>query len=563
MLTPTYLEQLPEPMIELVSRLQNEIIADITKRIVKGKYDTPSAQWMLYKANQLRLSSADVNKIIAKDAKLRERTVREMYSDSVKLALHDDAEIYRYAISENKLPAENGDKITSYFKDVAHNDFFSRGLKNTQGLMRNLTNSMAATANRTLSDALDLAWLEVSSGAFTVDEACFKAVTALTEKGLAVVEYKSGHKDQVDVAVRRAVRTGINKTCCDMQLDFAAEMGSDLVEVSSHLGARPTHADWQGQIYSISGKHPKYKPFSVTGYGTGDGLGGWNCRHSFFPYFEGISLAANMPDFTTKENREMYDNQQQQRAYERAVRKSKRELAGIDAARQSATDPVLKDKLDKEFERKSVTLKNREERLKNWCSEKGLAMDSSRVRTAGFGRSVSQKAVWAAKKKLQVPNNALNPLDNSGGSGIMKEKFNSISDPMFEVTGSAFVSHPQEIKKIIATLKEWGVEISYTDSLGYGSASVGNPGGISVTENASYSAWLHEFQHVKDAKENGWDATRVLFEDYQERIRREKRAYQVEIDLAYQYNRPDIAKRLEENLNAEIRKINEFFGVVH
>lgn len=401
MLTPTYLEQLPQPMIELISQLQDEIIADITKRIVKGKYDTPSAQWMLYKANQLRLSSADVNKLIAKGANVRERTVREMYSDSVKLALHEDAEIYRYAISENKLPAENDDKITSYFRDVAHNDFFKRGLKNTQGLMRNLTNSMAATANRTLSDALDLAWLEVSSGAFTVDEACFKAVTALTEKGLAVVEYKSGHKDQVDVAVRRAVRTGINKTCCDMQLDFAAEMGSDLVEVSSHLGARPTHADWQGQIYSISGKHPKYKPFSVTGYGTGDGLGGWNCRHSFFPYFDDLSIAANMPDFTSEENREMYDNQQQQRAYERAVRKSKRELAGIDAARQATADPALKDKLDKEFARKSVTLKRREERLEAWCEDKGLQLDSSRVRTAGFGRSVSQKAVWAAKKSEQ------------------------------------------------------------------------------------------------------------------------------------------------------------------
>ena len=398
MLTPTYLEQLPEPMIELISQLQDEIIADITKRIVKGKYDTPSAQWMLYKANQLRLSSADVNKLIAKGANVRERTIRDMYSDSVKLALHEDAEIYRYAISENKLPAENGDKITSYFRDVAHNDFFRRGLKNTQGLMRNLTNSMAATANRTLSDALDLAWLEVSSGAFTVDEACFKAVTALTAKGLAVVEYKSGHKDQVDVAVRRAVRTGINKTCCDMQLNFAAEMGSDLVEVSSHLGARPTHADWQGQIYSISGKHPKYKPFSVTGYGTGDGLGGWNCRHSFFPYFEGLSIAANMPDFTTEENREMYDNQQQQRAYERAVRKSKRELAGIDAARQATADPALKDKLDKEFARKSVTLKRREERLEAWCEDKGLQLDSSRVRTAGFGRSVSQKAVWANRR---------------------------------------------------------------------------------------------------------------------------------------------------------------------
>ncbi|MDY2848609.1 MAG: phage minor capsid protein, partial [Oscillospiraceae bacterium] len=192
-----------------------------------------------------------------------------------------------------------------------------------------------------------------------------------------------------------------NKTAGDMQLDLASEMGCDLVEVTSHLGARPSHAEWQGQVYSISGKNPKYKPFSVTGYGTGDGLCGWNCRHSFYPYFEGLSERASIPKFTAEENLEMYENQQQQRAYERAIRKSKRELAGIDSARQNTDDPALKAKLDKEFSQKSVTLKKREDRLKTWCAEKDLAMDNSRVRTYGFGKSVSQKAVIAGNKEFR------------------------------------------------------------------------------------------------------------------------------------------------------------------
>lgn len=396
MLSPTYLEQLPEPVVELAAELEREILADITKRIVKGRYNTPSAEWLTYKANQLRLSSAAVNKIIAKNAGVTERVVRELYTDTVKQALSDDMAVYKYALKENII--SGADKLETYFRSVALSNYFKRGLKSTNGLMKNLTKSMAAAADKMLSDALDLAWLEVASGAYTPDQACFKAVTELVGKGIKAVSYQSGHTDQVDVAVRRAVRTGINKVCCDMQLDLASEMGCDLVEVSSHLGARPTHADWQGQVYSVSGKHPKYKPFSITGYGSGDGLGGWNCRHSFFPYFEGLSERASVPHFTAEENLEMYSNQQQQRAYERAVRKSKRELAGIDAARQSTTDPALKDKLDKEFQRKSVTLKKREERLKQWCAGKGLYPDGARVRVSGFGKSVSQKAVHAAKR---------------------------------------------------------------------------------------------------------------------------------------------------------------------
>ena len=177
-------------------------------------------------------------------------------------------------------------------------------------------------------------------------------------------------------------------------------MDCQLVEVSSHLGARPSHAEWQGKIYSLVKGHPRYPYFyDATGYGTGDGLGGWNCRHSFFPYFEGLSSPANAPDFTKSENEQVYHDTQKQRSYERAIRQSKRELAALDSARKEAS-PELKAKLDIEFERKSVTLKNREARLAEHLKATGLLPDNSRVRVDGFGRSVSQKAVWANKKHI-------------------------------------------------------------------------------------------------------------------------------------------------------------------
>lgn len=401
MLTPAKLDKLPEPMVQLMAELQDDIIKDICRRISKFNYLTPTAEWQLYKANQLRLSSADINRRIAKQLKMRERTVKELYTEAVKTAIHEDAEIYRYAIAEKKLDESYGEKLSSYTRSVAFNDVFKRGLKNTNGLMRNLTNSMAAVSNRQLSDALDLAYLKVASGAFTPAQAIFEAVQKLGADGIKTVKYDSGRTDQVDVAVRRAVLTGINKTCCDMQLDLAKEMDCELVEVSSHLGARPSHAEWQGQIYSLKKGHPKYPYFyDATGYGTGDGLGGWNCRHSFFPYFEGISEAANAPDFSKAENLEEYNNSQQQRAYERSIRKSKRELAAIDSARAATSDPELKAKLDRSFEKKSVTLKNREAKLQEFCRQTGSYVDTSRVRVDGFGKSVSQKAVWAYKQAL-------------------------------------------------------------------------------------------------------------------------------------------------------------------
>lgn len=418
MLKPSYLEQLPEPLVELVSELENEITADIAARVVKGKYNTPSSEWLMYKANQLRMSSQSVNKIIAKKAKASEKTVREIYTEAVTTAIKEDMQVYEYAVKDNIISKSEGARLNTYFRSIAFNDIFRKGLQNTNRLMRNLTNSMAKASGNALIHAMDLAWLEVASGAYTPDEAVYKAVKNLADKGITVVTYeKSGEKiaarhDQVDVAVRRAVRTSINKACCDMQLDLAGEMGCDLVEVTSHLGARPTHADWQGQVYSVSGKNSKYKSFSVTGYGTGDGLGGWNCRHSFYPYFEGLSERASVPSFTAEENEEYYKLTQKQRALERDIRKSKRELALTNAARQSATDEEWKEKWNRDFERQSVTLKRREKRLEDFCKQNNLYPDGSRTRVAGFGKSISQKAVHAAKNY-----NAAKSAQNTGASG--------------------------------------------------------------------------------------------------------------------------------------------------
>lgn len=401
MLTPKYLEALPQPMIQLYSRLENEILEDIAKRITAADYLTPTAEWRLYKAEQLRLSSKQITAKLARLTGKSEKEIRKLYTAALKEALKNDEKIYRAAISEGYLSEDKNGVLNSYFGSVAFSNALKAGLQNTNGLMRNLCNSAAASANKMLSDELDLAFMKVTSGAFTADEAVFSAVKRLGSSGLSLVNYASGRKDKVDVAVRRAVLTGIGQAAANVQLGLASDMGCDLVEVTAHLGARPTHQVWQGKIFSLSGKHPKYPEFrSSTGYGTGDGLCGWNCRHNFYPFFEGLSKPVGVP-FTKEENDKVYRDTQKQRAYERAIRQSKRELAALDASRSAASDDALKQKLDREFQRKAVVLKRREAKLAEHLRASGLLPDNSRVRVDGFGRSVSGKAVWSSKRSYE------------------------------------------------------------------------------------------------------------------------------------------------------------------
>lgn len=387
MLTPQTLQKLPDEMVDLVNEVQMDIIRSIAKKLVKANYLTPSAEWQLYKASQLRMSTDEVNKILAEFTGLSKRQIKKLYTDTCKKAINEDAKIYR----------AYGKDCSSALRSVALSNTLKAGIKNANGMANNLTKSMVESSRSTVTHLMDKAYVQVASGAFTPQEAIYNAVTELAKQGIQSIVYPSGHNDWADVAVRRAVMTGISQTAGQMQLDLAEEMDCDLVEVTAHMGARPSHAEWQGKVYSISGKSKKYPKLSIaTGYGTGDGLKGWNCRHDFYPFFEGISERANLP-VDINENNRQYELSQKQRAMERSIRKSKRTCAALDGAIQACDDDVLKRNLKNKFERHSAILKEKEKRLSEFCAKNDLLPENDRVRVVGFGKSVSQKAVHSNK----------------------------------------------------------------------------------------------------------------------------------------------------------------------
>jgi len=209
------------------------------------------------------------------------------------------------------------------------------------GLIRNLTMTTAIAGQEAFISAADLAYMQVSTGTMSYTQAIREAVKSVASQGLSVIQY-AGRKDQLDVAMRRAVLTGVGQTTGKLQMARADEMGCDLVQTSAHAGARPAHQVWQGQVFSRSGKSREYPNFvESTGYGTPGGLNGINCRHSWYPFFEGISenayterdvqaLADKKVNYQGREITQ-YEASQVQREIERKIRKAKREASALDA----------------------------------------------------------------------------------------------------------------------------------------------------------------------------------------------------------------------------------------
>lgn len=391
MLSPAYLIDCAEEYAFLYSQLESDICADISRRLAKSGYITKTASWQMKKLKESRAAYESIARELGRVDKQAEKVLRSTILKAAQSSLKYDDAIYK---SIGLMP-------TSVASSKAMQDLIVAGVKKTKGVMHNLTGTTANTASKAFENALDRAYMQVISGAFSYDQALKMLLVELGEKGFQKIAYPSGTVTRLDSAARSALLTGLNQTSAQLQLARMDEMGTDLVECSAHLGARPSHAEWQGGIYSRSGNHPKYADFvATTGYGSADGLCGVNCYHSFFPFLEGVSA----PSFTDilnhqgKSNDQIYEESQKQRYYERQVRDARRLCTVLDEAIRAADSEELKDTLKKEFTAASVKLKRREGKLYDFCEETERRLYSDRVRVYGFDKSVSSKAVWANKK---------------------------------------------------------------------------------------------------------------------------------------------------------------------
>lgn len=413
MLTPRQIDVLPDNVVKLYEELEEDIIRDMARRIVKTDFATETAQWQLLQLQRMGVTHDEVFDKLSKATDKTETELIEMFNDAAQTAYNADVKAYNMAGYHTVPLAEN--------RQLQR--IINAGLVKTQALFKNLTNTTANTATQQFENALDTAYMQITSGAFDYNTAIRNCIKSLAEKGIESIRYPSGHTDNLDVAVRRAALTGVGQTTGEMQIALADEMDCDLVEVTAHNGARPSHMEWQGKVYSRSGKSEKYPDFvKSTGYGTGDGLKGWNCRHDFFPFFEGSEPAYTQEELAEFENRKVtyngvemteYEASQKQRAYERRIRATKRELAGYDAGINATDDESLKADLQAAFDRKSVLLKKQEAKIKDFTHQTGLYRDRAREqvpahfetvqgKTVAFNKSVSQKAVQANKRALQI-----------------------------------------------------------------------------------------------------------------------------------------------------------------
>ena len=415
-LTPEQLGQASTRLNGLTQKLEKTILDDICRRIAKAGTVTDTAEWQILRLKEMGEANDVIEKAVSDYTKLSAEEVRQLFHEAAQVSDDFYAEMYTQS-GKPFVPVEDNpymQQLITATVDQTNNELVN--LTQSMGFaVRQADGSTAfQPAAKAYQSALDLAQMQVATGTFDYTTAIRNSVRALTDSGLYFIEYESGHRNRADVAARRAILTGLSQMTGQVSKHNAEELETDIVEVTAHAGARPSHAEWQGRRYSLSGKSKEYPSLEeATGYGTGDGLKGWNCRHDFYPVIPGISppayteeQLANIDPPPIEYNGKTltyYECTQKQRAMETAMRKTKREII---AAQASGDDDM--------FTAKSIRLRRQKEEYASFSKSAGMLTQSERAQVYGFDRSVAAKASWAVRKANKA-------LDNGGGSGIINK----------------------------------------------------------------------------------------------------------------------------------------------
>ena len=338
MLSPRYLEGISDEIVDIYAQLEADILQDMARRIARLGKVTEATKWQAELLAETGALKKDVNKIIKKYDPAIRKEITAIYNDAMIKNARADNKIFKDALGHGVSDINAQVMLASIQK--THSD------------LSRLTITTAYTTEQQFVQVANAAYMQVVTGAFDYDTAMKKACNQLATEGVSGVQYRNGKPVRLNIepAVRMNIITGVNQTASAMTLNNCDELGCDLVETTAHIGARPEHAAWQGEVFSISGTNPKYRPFSVCELGTITGLCGINCRHSYYPYFEGMEQHYTQSDLDEMEKQTVtyngkkmtrYEGEEQLRGIERNIRHYKRraltqEAAGIDntAARE-------------------------------------------------------------------------------------------------------------------------------------------------------------------------------------------------------------------------------------
>ena len=360
----------------IYNNLELQIIEEIATRIANFGYANTVVINDLRIAQEIGYLYEDIIKLVAEHNNTTIEEVNRIFYEAGEKSLKLDDKIYKEA-GLQPLPLKQDESIKQIMNAT---------ILRTSNNLQNLAMTTANTAQTQFINAMNNAYMYVSTGVKSYTSAIIDEIRKLSNQG-ATIEYPSGAKRSLESAVRMNIITAVNQNCGKLQELRADEMGWDLMEITAHSGARPEHAKWQGKVVSRSGKKG-YLSLRDIGYGEATGFKGINCRHDWYPYYKGSARTYTQKQLNKWKNEKVeyngkkiskYEATQKQRAFERKIRQDKKDLKAQQAILTSNNKDIDIEQVQNEIRNIKAKQKEHNAQLNDFLKQTGLRKDNSRL----------------------------------------------------------------------------------------------------------------------------------------------------------------------------------------
>lgn len=404
MLTPQQLQSLPKPLTDIYEELSEFVLRDIARRIAGAAKITDTAEYQLYRARALGMSTKEITEKIAKINRVSEEKIGELILDAAERSNEFDARMLT-GNDGSAIPLKDNEQLQKLMAaQIKQTNGTCKNLTGTLGFAERDANGQVVYSSLTdfLRKQMDMAQMKVATGVTDYNTAIRQACNALADSGLRTVYYASGRSDRIEVAVRRALMTSVSQITQKISEQNAAEFGADGWEISAHVGARPSHAVYQGRQYPQSQYEMIVLPL----------INDYNCRHSAYPIIMGVTkpsyteeqLAALDPPPFSYEGKQYtaYKAQQQMRKMERAMRRQKDRCITFDAAGDVENYTVT-----------SIRLRRMKDVYEDFARRANAYTEYERLFVTDYTRHLAGKTAYATKTWRQMQ--SLVGLNTSNG----------------------------------------------------------------------------------------------------------------------------------------------------
>ena len=333
MITPKDMERFTNnEVVNMYSELNQDLTKTIIKKLKKGgdlSSFTQSQIIALKRAGGEEIFKEALKKTNGLTAK-RKKEIENLFDDIADTEMKGYKTVFTKKGIEYKLSKEMIQTL-KYAKKV--------GNKN----LNNLTKSIAYKSKRTYIKAVDKVYKEVVTGAYDYNTSIKKAVRDLASNGVKL-KNKAGREEQIDVAVKRNLYTGIQQTANDIAKQVGELIDANCVKIGHSGSCRPSHHVIDAVTMSLE-KFKKYEYLTEEP----------NCNHivnyDWQEEFEDTTTKVESHDdrLSYTETVNNYKKQQKANYYARQVRSKKNDIASGDKSKDAKIKLGLAQKKYREY----------------------------------------------------------------------------------------------------------------------------------------------------------------------------------------------------------------------